>query len=81
MLALEHMTIREGYQHASHQEISGKIAEMSKSHHLHLQKVVDMFISSMASLAYSINNQASVSRHSVNTVAEPQPVMVAVSQL
>lgn len=80
MLAMEHKTIKEGYQYASNQEISGKIGELHKSHHLHLQKIVDMFISSMASLAYSLNNQASVSRHSVTTVAETQPIKV-VSQL
>lgn len=77
---MEQKTIKEGYQYASNQEISRKIGEMYKSHHLHLQKIVDMFISSMASLAYSLNNQGTVSRHSVTTVAESQPIKV-VSQL
>lgn len=81
MLANEHRTIKEGYQYASNQEISVKIGEMSKNHHLHLQKVVDMVISAMASLAYSLNNQSSVSRHSVNIVPEPQAVKAVVSQL
>lgn len=78
MLANEHRTIKEGCQYASNQEISVKIEEMSKNHHLHLQKVVDMVISSMASLAYSLNNQTSVSRHSVKTAPEPQLVNVKV---
>lgn len=81
MLANEHRTIKEGYQYASNQEISVKIGEMSKNHHLHLQKVVDMVISAMASLAYSLNNQTTVSRHSVNIVPEPQAVKAVVPQL